>query len=177
MTRQHKSIYRRGAEHGIVMGVYLSVLFVAMARSMATAWLGMLAMAMALCVPVLTYTMLRRSYVADLGLTRFSELWMEGIVFFAGGSVIMAVVALAYMKWVEPTFIVDQVTSVAKLYRDAGQTQFADMLDAAISTNTLPTPAEVAVEFVWLGVFTGSMLTMLMSLLVRARRVTPSNKN
>lgn len=171
MTRQRKSIYRRGAEHGVVMGVYLSVLFAAMANSMESAWLGVLAMGMALCVPVLTYSLLRHSFVADFGLTRFSELWMEGIMVFAGGSVIMAVTSLLYMKWVEPTFIVDQVTAVAELYREAGQTQISDILDAALSSRMLPTPAEVAVEFVWLGVFSGSMLSMLMSLLVKARRV------
>lgn len=172
MTQQHKSIYRRGAEHGVALGVYLSVMFVAMALSLEVAWLGLLAMTMALCVPLLTYKMLRRSYVADMGLTRFSELWMEGIITFAGGSVIMAVAALAYMKWVEPSFIADRVAEVAQFYRDAGQTQFADTLDAAIASHTLPTAAETAVEFVWLGVFSGSMLSMLMSLLVRARKVS-----
>lgn len=171
MTQQRKSIYRRGAEHGVIMGLYLSVLFAAMANSMKMAWLGVLAMAMALCVPVLTYSLLRRSYSADFGMTRFSELWMEGIMIFAGGSVIMAVTALFYMKWVEPSFIVDQVTAVAELYREAGQTQISDMLDAALSSRSLPSPAEVAVEFVWLGVFSGSMLSMLMSLLVKARKV------
>lgn len=171
MTQQRKSIYRRGAENGIVMGVFLSVLFLAMANSLESAWLGMLSMVMMLGVPFLTYGLLRRSYRLDMGLSKFSELWMEGILIFAGGSVILAVVALAYMRWVEPTFITTQVTTLAALYRDAGETGVADMVDNAIARHALPTPAEVAVEFVWLGIFSGSMLSMLMTLLVKARRV------
>lgn len=171
MTQQRKSIYRRGAENGLVMGVFLSVLFLAMANSLEIAWLGLLSMVMMLGVPFLTYGLLRRSYRSDLGLSKFSELWMEGIIIFAGGSVIMAVVALAYMRWIEPSFIATQVTTVAALYREAGETGIADMVDNAVARHALPTPAEVAVEFVWLGIFSGSMLSMLMTLLVKARRV------
>lgn len=171
MTQQRKSIYRRGAENGMVMGAFLSVLFLAMANSLEVAWLGLLSMLMMLGVPFLTYGLLRRSYCSDMGLSKFSELWMEGIIIFAGGSVIMAVVALAYMRWVDPSFITTQVTTVASFYRDAGETAIADMVDNAVAQHALPTPAEVAVEFVWLGIFSGSMLSMLMTLLVRARRV------
>lgn len=171
MSQQRKSIYRRGAENGLVMGVFLSVLFLAMANSLEVAWLGLVSMVMVLSVPFLTYGLLRRSYRTDLGLSKFSELWMEGIVIFAGGSVIMAVVALAYMRWIEPSFIMTQVTAVADVYREAGETGIADMFDNAVAGHALPTPAEVAVELVWLGIFSGSMLSMLMTLLVKARRV------
>lgn len=174
MTQQRKSIYRRGAESGVVMGLFLSVLFLAMANSLDVAWLGLLAMAMVLSVPFLTYFLLRRSFVADMGLSKFSELWMEGILVFAGGTVIMAVVSLAYMRWVEPSFIMTQVTRVADIYREAGETGIADMVDTAVARHALPTPAEVAVEFVWLGIFSGSMLSMLMTLLVKARGVRKS---
>lgn len=171
MTQQRKSIYRRGAESGMVMGVYLSVLFLAIAYASTSQWLGLMSLAMVVSVPLLTYRLLRQAYRADGGNLCFSELWMEGTVIFAGGSLIMAVVAFAFMRWVEPSFIVTQVASVAEIYRESGQAQVAEMVDRAVDQHLLPSPAEVAVEFVWFGVFSGSLLSMLMALLVRARRL------
>jgi hypothetical protein len=171
MTQPRGSLYRRGADHGAVLGLYLSVMLLAMLSSPSAAPMGLVAFAMMACVPLLTYKMLRRSYTALGGTARFSELWMEGIATFACGSLIMAVVALCYMRWVDPGFIAGQLAELVKLYADNGDKEMAALLQRAIDTNTLPTASDVAFEIIWLGVFSGSMLSMLMSLLVKARKV------
>ncbi|MDE6248082.1 MAG: hypothetical protein K2M29_00045, partial [Paramuribaculum sp.] len=47
----------------------------------------------------------------------------------------------------------------------------ADMLQTLIDMKLVPSAMSVVMETVWLGVFSGSILSLLMGLLARARKV------
>ena len=100
-----KSIYARGADCGLWLGLCFIALFLLAAASMRVPALNIAVIATAACVPVLSYRFLRRTHVAAHGLTSFSALWMQGIVMFACGSLLLGAAAYAYIRLVEPRFV------------------------------------------------------------------------
>ena len=168
------SPFRRGADNGFMLGIYLSVMFVISALNLSVPFAGLLSLAMALGVPAIIYTFLRRSFVKDNGLTQFSSLWMQGIVAFFCGTLIMALTAYIYMQWLSPGFLLEQMTAAIESYKAIDHEQSrkaAEILQKIIDNNLMPTPIQIAIQMIWLGVFTGSLLSIVVSLLVQARRV------
>ncbi len=134
-------------------------------------------MALIIGVPVITYFFLRRAYIAELGTTRFSALWMQGIVMFFCGSMIMALFAFIFMRWIEPDFIISQMESLIDAYRQLnmdGTAEIADTFQHAIDQGIIPTAIQVSMQMIWSGVFTGSLLSIIVSLIVQWRKL-PSN--
>ncbi len=168
----NQSPYRRGAYFGSYFGVYLCVLFFAMAHSLSVPVLSVVSLLMMAGVPVAVYLMLRRSYVADYGKTIFSSLWMEGICIFFFGGLIATLVSVLYMQVINPGYIMSQVDMMIELYGstewERGQ-ELADMLERARKQHLIPSPMDLAIDMLWLMVFSGSILSMLMSILVQAR--------
>lgn len=174
---RQRSPFKRGADYGAVFGVYLSVLFLLSAYSMQVPGLSIVSFLMMVAVPVIIYVMLRRSYVADMGKTIFSSLWMEGIVIFACGSLVAAAVAIVFMRWVEPDYIESTVRSIIDIYNSGAMgergNEVSEILQAALDQKRLPKAVELVIDMLWLQVFSGSMLSLLMSLLVQARGYKP----
>ncbi len=174
MTADKYSPFKRGADDGLWFGIYLTVLFFAAAFSMSIPYSGFVSTLMALGVPVIIYIFLRRSYVKDLGTTQFSSLWMQGIVTFFCGSAIMALAAFIFMRWISPDFLYEQTTSVIKTYNELDWEQgkeIADTLQKILDRRLLPSPIQIAMEMIWLGVFSGSLLSIIVSLFVQIRKV------
>lgn len=168
----NQSPYSRGARYGVAFGVYLSVLYFAIAHSLSIPVLSLLSLVMMAGVPVVVYVMLRKSYVADYGKTIFSSLWMEGIAIFFFGGLISSLVSVAYMTWINPGYLYGQVDMMIELYGSADWErgkELSDMLVRAKEQHLIPTPINLAIDMLWLIVFSGSILSMLMSLLVQAR--------
>lgn len=170
------ALFRRGADDGFLLGLYFSALFFAMVYSMSVPVLSMVALALMAGVPVVIYLFLRRSYVADFGTTRFSALWMQGIVTFFCGSLILALVSFVFMRWIEPGYIESTMRQVIEAYEGTGWPQgreAAEMLQRALDAGMVPRAIQVSMELLWSGVFTGSILSIIVSLIVQARRVIP----
>ncbi len=174
---RQRSPYKRGADYGAVFGVYLSVLFLLTAYSLEVPGCSVGAFLLMVLVPVVIYVMLRRSYVADMGTTIFSSLWMEGIVIFACGGLISGAVAAVFMRWIEPDYIERTLRTVIEVY-DSGVmgdngAEVSEVLQAALDQKRVPKVVELVVDMIWLEVFSGSMLSMLMAVLVQARGYKP----
>lgn len=165
-----RSPYKRGADRGAWFGIYLTALFFATSYSVDRPLCAVVGMALMLGVPPCIFFMLRRSYVADGGDTQFSSLWMEGIAIFFFGGLIASIVALVYMRWIEPTFFEERVDTLISIYSamDLPQAKEAsEMLQAARDQKLLPKPIEITVDMLWLIVFTGSLLSMVMTWLIK----------
>lgn len=170
MTTERKSVFKRGADDGFWAGIYLSVLVIVLLLSVKSLLAGMLGLTMAVCVPVATYLLLRRTYRADYGTTRFSELWMQGICTFFFGSLIMAVALYVFLEFIDSGYIYTMVGQAVETYRAVGTpeaVELADILQKLVDGNMLPSPIMVAVDMIWTVSFTGSVLSLLLSLIVR----------
>lgn len=174
MSTEQKSVYRRGADDGLFVGIYLIIMFFASAFSMTIPFAGLLSIILVLGVPFIIYRFLRRSYVNDNGTTQFSALWVQGITTFFCGSLISGIVALIYMKWINPDFILTQIQTLIDVYMandwKEGK-EIAEVLTKMIENNMLPTPINIVIESIWLAVFTGSILSMIVSMIVQARKI------
>ncbi len=154
------------------MGLYLSALFVCLVYAGYYNWLSLIALALIAGVPVMVYVMLKRAYVAGGCKSTFSELWTQGILTFLGGTVIMAAFSFVYLKWIEPTFMADMINAVIEMAREVNDENSVMMLKKVIDNHLVPTASDVAMEFVWLGTFSGSILSMLLALIVRSRNAS-----
>lgn len=97
---------------------------------------------------------------------------MQGIMTFICGSLIAGLVAVVYLKWINPDFIADRLQEAIDFYSGSGWQQgeeMADLLQNMVKAHVVPTPIQIVIEMIWLGVFSGSLLSLLMAVLVRAR--------
>lgn len=175
-----KSPFRRGADDGIIMGLLLVAVFFTGTLSFSYTLASDLTPILMLAgVPLLTYFLLRRSYVRDNGMTLFSSLWMQGIVTFFCGSLILAIVMYVYMRWGNPGFMREMVIRMSEFYDSMPETpqsrEVSQIFHTMLDENVFPSAINVAIESIWLGVFSGSLLSMLAALAARARRVIPQS--
>lgn len=170
MNINPKSVFRRGAEDGAWFGLYLSVMFIFVAKSMAVPLLGHIATLMALFVPIYTFITLRRGFIDNGCFYTFAELWTYGIMLFACGSLIMAMVITVYINGFYPTFIYDQCQIAIDAYKGIGGemgNEIASTLEKAIELKQLPTPFDLATNIFSFNVFSGSILSMILAPIIR----------
>lgn len=169
-TDKPKSAYRRGADDGVYLGVVLTALYFSTAYSFMISALGLLSLLLLVAVPALIFVLLRRAYISESGATAFSALWMHGIMAFLCGAAISSTIAVVHMQWLEPDLLLKQMQTLIDTYNSTDWPQakeIAHTLQLAIDNHMLPTPINMAIDMLWLIVFTGSMLSMVISYIVK----------
>ena len=166
-----KSPYRRGADDGAWFGLYLIALFFSSVYSMRFPILGVVSFMLTVSVPLVTYMALRRTYISESLTTPVSSLWMQGIMMFLCGSSLMGAASVVYMKWINPSYLINNVSTSAEVFGqmdDPEMQQIAEGLQRMVETNSLPTPITLVFTSICLAVLTGSILSLITGLLVRA---------
>lgn len=164
------SVYKRGAEDGLWMGLLLSVAFLTDASSLQIPLLALVSLGLKIAVPVMAYIWLKRDFLRYPTMRFFSALWMHGISFFFFGSLICAVVMFVYLRFIYPDFIIDTVHQAIDAYNAIdvpSAHEFADSLQHIIDMHALPSPITLAVTQIWAVTFGGSILTMILAFFVR----------
>lgn len=172
-----KSIYARGADDGLWLGIIFIAIFALAAASLTVQWVNVLVILLAVSVPFYVYSRLRSTYLAAHGLTTFSALWMQGIMMFAAASLLLGLASFVYMRFVRPDFIVDVIRFGAEFYgslNDESSQELAREFNSIIENNLVPAPRDVVLMWMWGAVFSGSILSMIDATLVRMRRVPSS---
>lgn len=172
-----KTIYQRGADNGLWLGLCFLAIFAAATAAMSVAAVNIVAIALALMVPCLCFRFLRRTYVDGHGMTTFSALWMQGIVGFACGSVIFGTGTYVYMRFADPTFITRVITAGIEYYAQSPVESAREIgleLQKMIDMRLTPRPQDVCLVWMWAIIFSGSLLSMLVAGIVRLRRVPTS---
>jgi len=80
MAETYISLYRRAANDGVPMGIFMSVMAAALIYADRLPWLVVVVMAMLLMLPCMLYYFQRKMFVAEYGFTEYSGLWMLGIL-------------------------------------------------------------------------------------------------
>ncbi len=165
-------MYQRSAEHGAVFGIYLTVIFLAMTAGVTNQAFSVLVMLLMCGVPLLVYRWLRKFYVRQNGMTDFSALWMEGIATFFFGGVLSSFFAFVYMQAIDPGFIERMMKLSIEAYRQnpwAGGEEIAQGLQTAVEQHLLPSAISIVFDVMWLIMFTGSLLSMVLAMIVKMR--------
>lgn len=174
MDRPLASPYQLGARRGLPFGVLLCAMFLAMIWSQRVPLFSLLAVMLFIAVPFVIYLWLRRTYVSEHGMTTLSGLWMQGIMIFACGSMLCAAVSASYLRWIEPDYISSVIRQAIDFYQEVGDSRaekVAEMLERMVKAGAVPSGAYMAFEMMWLSIFSGSLLSLLLSLLAMARGV------
>ena len=154
------------------MGIYLTLIFLFTVLSEQFSLLSLAGLAMLCYIPFFTYRLIVKIHKKYFCTSDFASLWMLGISIFIGGSMICALCSYAYLQYIDPNFIYRQAVNAAELYKELdpdNTSGIAEVIDSLIDNNMLPTPIEVAVEMLWTTTFFGSLISMLLSAIVRKR--------
>lgn len=165
-------VYREGAYKGVPMGIYLTLIFLFTVWSEKSSLLSLAGLAMLCYTPFFAYRLIAKTHKKYFCTSDFASLWMLGISIFIGGSMICALCSYAYLQYIDPDFIYRQTVNAVELYRELdpdNTSGIAEVIDSLIDNNMLPTSIEVAVEMLWTTTFFGSLLSMLLSAIVRKR--------
>ena len=168
-----RSLYRRSAEDGLLAGPILAAAVILAGAVSYVPWLSLPALIAIAAVPTIMYITLRRGFREDGYRSTFSALWLQGICTFFFGSLLMGVAVYVSLRWIWPEFITDQMNILMQILNDSGDAdagQVAEAIDRMLQNGTLPTPIDIALELMYLAVFTGSLLSMLLAAIIRAGR-------
>lgn len=168
----NRSVYHRGAEDGMYLGVTMALAVLFTAASSYYAWCFVPAIVSVVAVPIVAMRRLRAAYLEDDCESTFSMLWMQGIAGFFFGGLIMGIVSYVAMKWLHPGYIVEQAQLVVDVFSQADSEQyqsFARGVSRAIERGELPTAMDLVAELIYVAVLTGSLLSILLSIYIRAR--------
>lgn len=169
-----KNIYARGADDGLWLGIYLCVLFFSCVGSLSIPMLNVLAFTLIVGVPPMVYFFLRRTHVAAHGMTSFSALWMQGIMMFGCACLIFGAVSYVYLQWVDSTLLIRAIDQAVEAYRaqpSEAASELVHELEMISETPSILSPLNVTFGWMWLGMFSGSILSMIITSVVRLRRV------
>lgn len=164
-------VFRRAADHGLLLGACLTALFVLIALSARSVLAGLSAFLFILAVPVLVYILLRKSYDADRRVTSLSALCTQGIYTFLFGSLLMAMCAYLYLKFLEPQYALtrmEEVISVGSVSDSPYLRDMAEQFRTMIERGMVPGARDIALSLFWCSAFTGSVLAILVSLIIKA---------
>ena len=78
-----------------------------------------------------------------------------------------------FLRFLHPSYMTDIIVLARDTYNsmdwERGQ-EIASTLDTMLEKHLIPTPIQVAMEVLWTGVFSGSLLSILTALLVGATK-------
>ena len=167
-----KSIFRRAAEGGITLGGLFVCIF--LLGTFAGALTQLMSLALMVYVPFWVYRKLKATYFASRGILSFSGLWLEGILLFICGSIILALGTLVFLQWLVPDYLPAAVGQVAEAIKANPQ-----LLDASVSPDKIAAyfasirPIDISMTLLWAASFSGSIASIVIAGIVKAKSVPP----
>lgn len=168
------TIYRRSADNGFWLGLVFIIMFATMVLSEQVSLLSIVTMALFFCVPFLVFLFFRRSYNRAGYKMEYAELWVEGILSFVCGGAILAVAVYMFLKIIDPEYIVRQVDLFLDIYKDIDDgraEEVVDILELIKENNAYPTPRLISIQLFLTTIFTGSILSMVIAVLIKSLKI------
>ena len=150
-----KSVYAHGAEHGVVIGIYLTVVSMALFYGGTSTLLSLVALLLLLGFPGVLFVIERRYHRSTGGCA--DNAWLE---------------------FVSPGFILEQANAAIEAYNSLPEmrdTEVVASLKRAIEMGMLPTPIEFVVNMILFTTFAGSILSLIAAAIVNMLGVKERN--
>ena len=100
-----------------------------------------------------------------------SALWMQGIVMFFCASLIMALAVYVYLKFIDTDYISRLINMTKEM---AGRVpEYSAMLGEVDldAVAKIVTPIKLSMELLWMGVFSGSLLSLAEAMIVPIKKL------
>ncbi|MGN1245488.1 MAG: DUF4199 domain-containing protein [Muribaculaceae bacterium] len=172
-----KNVYAQGAEHGVVTGIYLTVVSMALFYGGTSTLLSLVALVLLLGFPGVLYVIERRYHRATGGCADISSMWLLGLVSTLCGSLICGIADYAWLQFVNPGFILEQANAAIDAYNalpEMRDTEVVETLKRAIEMGMLPTPIEFVVNMILFTTFAGSIISLIAAAIVNMLGVKDS---
>ena len=169
-----KEIVREGAEKGAWLGLIFIALFAATIGNLYVPILSFVILAIVVAVPIVAYRMLRRTYIKSGCALSMPSVWLQGIVMFLCGSLMLAVAVYLYTQIIAPHFISNMIDYLREMSAVTDNQQLAEQavtLNSLIAETGIPRPIDMALGMAWTGTFSGTILSLLLSAFVKIMSV------
>lgn len=169
-----RSIYERAASNGLWMGIYFSILFLAMVGSMKWGVLNLVVMTLFFATPYLIFMQMRRTHVAAHGMETVAGLWMQGILTFCCGSLLLCATSYLFLRWGYSDFMYDSCVQILEAYNstpDLPRDEIYNIAQSIVNNRFVIRPADIAVAYFWMGSFSGSILSLILALIVKRTKI------
>ncbi len=179
MEESLTSIFQRGADKGMVLGVYFCIMSVFMVAGESMPLFGLCSTVMMFGVPLVLYYFLRRTYVSQEGLSYQVNLWLEGVVIFACAGLILSFLIFCYLRWINPEFIPGQIDKMIDMYdsiNDPRTHEMATLLRGIKDSRSYPSPHVFVAQLEVLIIASGLILSGIIAMLVRIRTIRKNEK-
>ena len=166
-------IYKRASTDGIIMGACFIGFFACSMLSSSSLILSLLGFVLMCTPPFLLYFLLRRSHVSVGGRLSYGQLWIEGTLTMVLGSVFLAIVTFIYLRWVNPTFLADQITASVEILDKLGPDYepLSEAMNTMLADGELPSAVQVAGSLIQSAFLSGAVVAAIVAAIVRAVKV------
>lgn len=163
-------IVHNGARGGLILGLVFLVLFYASVYGINNFLLSLVGIAAFFAVPLIAFRIMRYSYAAGGCRMQFAGVWLEGILMFLFGAMILSVGAYVFFRWIDP----DYIMRMLRIYVDMSEKNGVSdgLTDAArqiLEINYMPKPIDMIMSIIWAVGFSGSILSLILTPIVRMR--------
>lgn len=162
---------RHGARRGLPLGLFIGAVMLMLLASAHAPLLGLIGLIGACGVPVLAFMAQRESLTATSGDTPVSGVWLSGTMAFVCAALVCGVLVLAYLRWIDPTYLIDRLNEASVLLADnpdpAWQKLAADAR-AMVDNHTVPSGTDLTISLIWLIIFSGLLYSGLCAIVLKA---------
>lgn len=177
---KEKSVFKCGAENGVVFGLYLSAIFFSCIYGGTSAFISFIQLLLFLAVPLVIFIFMMKYNNSHPATSSFSALWTLGTFTYLCGSLICGIITYVWLQYVTPDFIVEQAKTALATYEQLPELknhELTGILRKAIEDNMLPSPIMVVFQLIWLTVSAGVVTSLILAPLARATKRKSRNNN
>ncbi|MDP4277996.1 MAG: DUF4199 domain-containing protein [Bacteroidota bacterium] len=159
--------YKFAANYGLILGLYLAILYLTQIFFKSNAFLNTLYSLGMLGVPVVCYFLTKRyRELGCNGSIRFGQAWSFGVWLFLFAGLIMSVVYFIHFQYIDPDYISNVFNQTLVMLEQLKYDQAS--LDA-LADNGIPTPIQMVISYLFAYIIGGAFLFLFVSPLVAKR--------
>ena len=167
---QKKSIYTYAAEAGVPAGLYLTVMSACLLLSVRIPDTIMLLVPLGVGFPFFLWLLMKKISKAEPSYLKFSSLWLGGIYTVIFGTLICMLLSGLYVVLVEPGFVHMSISNAINTIETSPVAAEYEptlvLMKEAVAAHLLPSGLEFLMTMAWFTCFTGSILSLVISLII-----------
>lgn len=168
MKMEGKSVFRRSAEGGVVIGVLFTLTLLTAMIFAFDPVMSYLCTIFGVLVPVALFYLMRKSYVADSCKTPYILLASTGSMMCVFGAIILICVTYVFLQFISPYFLENLLRDLSEYY---SKLESPDAMEAAENYEQLADAGISSLDFSLnifsLCIISGFMLSLIISLIIK----------
>lgn len=161
-----KPLFNASARQGIAYGILFTMMSACLLGSMHIPSLSMMILLLAVAALAYLPASLARVAAQHPSYCTFPALWMSGIVQFAGGALICALLTALFLIYLSPDFLSQYIKQAMQQLAAMQQSPETAVLNEQLKNAVFPTPMQFVSSMFWVTAFFGSMAGFILGILL-----------